>query len=239
MLLVFWSVISWIKIKKYLSFQKDVNITYTLYLWTPKPWKMKVLNPVYMDYNPEKWRLWVPMVYIHTISSRFCLKSVQIWLEDSPTDDLIKLGNAPGLRGGKWCEIMPELCFSVQHGFGFWRKSCEFPPNMNEFASFWKNSLWWNVWICVVCVIFESILLKTCSFQVASLLNETPPAFCRCSPCKGLRSWFVELRWGKHSKLRSPLWWVKRLSVRGSNPWKFPWEIPPPKKTVSISKDQR
>ena len=22
------------------------------YLWTPKPWKMKVLNPQYMGYNP-------------------------------------------------------------------------------------------------------------------------------------------------------------------------------------------
>ena len=30
-------------------------------LWTPKPWKMKVLGPQYMGYNPYKWRLWVPM----------------------------------------------------------------------------------------------------------------------------------------------------------------------------------
>ena len=35
-----------------------------LYPWTPKPWKMKVLNPQYLDYNPYKWRFWVPMVYI-------------------------------------------------------------------------------------------------------------------------------------------------------------------------------
>ena len=32
------------------------------YPWTPKPWKMKVLHPQNMGYNPKKWRLWVPMV---------------------------------------------------------------------------------------------------------------------------------------------------------------------------------
>ena len=31
-------------------------------LWTPKPWKMKVLHPQNMGYNPQKWRFWVPMV---------------------------------------------------------------------------------------------------------------------------------------------------------------------------------
>ena len=28
----------------------------TTHPWTPKPWKMKVLNPQYMGYNPQKWR---------------------------------------------------------------------------------------------------------------------------------------------------------------------------------------
>ena len=33
------------------------------YPWTPKPWKMKVLNPQYMGYNPLKMKEpWVPMV---------------------------------------------------------------------------------------------------------------------------------------------------------------------------------
>ena len=34
----------------------------TDYLWTPKPWKMKVLGPQDMGHNPKKWRCWVPMV---------------------------------------------------------------------------------------------------------------------------------------------------------------------------------
>ena len=44
---------------------------YTHYQWTPKPWKMKVLNHQYMGYNLSKWRFWVPMVckYIY-ISKR-------------------------------------------------------------------------------------------------------------------------------------------------------------------------
>ena len=29
---------------------------HTAYLWTPKPWKMKVLGPQYMGHNPQKWR---------------------------------------------------------------------------------------------------------------------------------------------------------------------------------------
>ena len=32
------------------------------YPWIPKPWKMKVSIPRNMGYNPEKWRLWLPMV---------------------------------------------------------------------------------------------------------------------------------------------------------------------------------
>lgn len=144
--------------------------------------------------------------------------------------------NAPGLRGGKWCEIMPELCFSVQHGFGFGRKSCGFPPNMNEFANFWKNSCDEIIKCVCVCVIFEPILLKT--WKVFTLLpfSPKPPSQFRCSPCKGLRSWFVELRWGKHSN-GSPLWWVKRLSVGGPIHGNFHGKSL--KKTVSISKDQR
>ena len=32
-------------------------------LLTPKPWKMKVLGPLYMGHNPQKWRFWVPLEY--------------------------------------------------------------------------------------------------------------------------------------------------------------------------------
>ena len=34
----------------------------SLYLWTPKPWKMKGLGPKDMGHNCQKWRLGVPMV---------------------------------------------------------------------------------------------------------------------------------------------------------------------------------
>ena len=32
------------------------------YLWTPKPWKMKVLGPQDMGHNLQKWRFWLPLV---------------------------------------------------------------------------------------------------------------------------------------------------------------------------------
>ena len=40
----------------------QVRIFHIHCLWTPKPWKMKVLGPQYMGHNPPKWRLWVPLV---------------------------------------------------------------------------------------------------------------------------------------------------------------------------------
>ena len=36
----------------------------TSYPWTPKPWKMKVLNPKIWAITRKKWRWWVPMVII-------------------------------------------------------------------------------------------------------------------------------------------------------------------------------
>ena len=33
----------------------------TPHLWTPKPWKMKVLGPQYMGHNLQKWWFWVPL----------------------------------------------------------------------------------------------------------------------------------------------------------------------------------
>lgn len=84
--------------------------------------------------------------------------------------------NAPGLRGGKWCEIMPELCFSVQHGFGFGRKSCGFPPNMNEFANFWKNSCDEIIKCVCVCVSFLSqFCWKLGKFSRCFPLVRNPP----------------------------------------------------------------
>ena len=39
------------------------------------PWKMKVLNPQYMGYNPLKWRFWVPMVVFYCNHSRQSVQS--------------------------------------------------------------------------------------------------------------------------------------------------------------------
>ena len=45
------------------SKNSHASLTWIIYPWTPKPWKMKVLHPQNMGYNPKKSRLSVPMVY--------------------------------------------------------------------------------------------------------------------------------------------------------------------------------
>ena len=45
------------------SKNSHASLTWIIYPWTPKPWKMKVLHPQNMGYNPKKLRLSVPMVY--------------------------------------------------------------------------------------------------------------------------------------------------------------------------------
>ena len=59
-------------------------------LWTPKPWKTKVLHPENMGYNPQKWRLWVLMV--------ICGSNISLSIEQNMW--LFRVGDdkLPGLR---------------------------------------------------------------------------------------------------------------------------------------------
>ena len=67
---IYMFVVFWKHYNLQSNLRKQYNIIIVIYyiyiyLWTPKPWKMKVLGPQYMGHNPPKWRVWVPLVYIY------------------------------------------------------------------------------------------------------------------------------------------------------------------------------
>ena len=87
--------------------------------WTPKPWKMKVLQPQNVGYNPKKWRLWVPMVgciyqVCNLLTTRRFMKphrDTQLAVES----DLPQAG-----RGSPWGESGYTEAAAFQWCGGFW-----------------------------------------------------------------------------------------------------------------------
>ena len=118
--------------------------------WTPKPWKMKVLHPQNMGYNPKKWRLWVPMECMYMI----------VYADDPSNFGLPGRPGTPPQQ--KWIVLAGMYLTKHSHGLIHSKKA-------------YIMSLW-HVWFALVTVIIKTFLqlftvFCTCSLVVVSNLS--------------------------------------------------------------------